>query len=70
MKIKSSADKAFWDETKSFFYNIRAQKQEQKPLGTSFFNHQEDNRCRPPLLPNYAPRGKTVTVAYSTFMRP
>ncbi len=62
IKIKSSVDKAFWDETKSFLqYNAAlVEKREEKHLWTSFFNHLE----RLPPQPNYVPRGKTVTAAY------
>jgi hypothetical protein len=59
-------DKAFWDETKSFlqYKGASVEQREQKHLGTIFFNHQKDDRRRPQLPPNYAPRGKTVTAAY------
>ena len=46
IKIKSSVDKAFWDETKSFLqYNdALVEKREEKHRWTSFFNHHEDDR--------------------------
>ncbi len=62
IKIKSSVDKAFWEENKSFLqYNAAlVEKREEKHLWTSFFNHHEDDRHHP----NYVPRDKTVTAAY------
>jgi hypothetical protein len=59
-------DKIFWDKTKSFlqYKGASVELKRAKHLGTIFFNHQKDNRRRPPLPPNYAPRGKTVTAAY------
>ncbi len=59
-------DKAFWDETKSFlqYKGASVELKRAKIPVTIFFNHQEDDRRRPPLPPNYAPRGKTVTAAY------
>ncbi len=50
----------------SHFYYKRGHQwswREQKHLWTSFFNHQQDDRHRLPLPPNYVPRGETVTSA-------
>jgi hypothetical protein len=59
-------DKEFWDETKSFLQYKGALvdlKRAKTPVN-QFFNHQQDDRRRLPLPPNYAPRGETVTSAY------
>ncbi len=67
IQIKSSVDKAFWEDTKSFLQYKAASvelKRAKTRLGTIFFNHLEDDRRRLLLPLNYTPRGKTVTAAY------
>jgi hypothetical protein len=63
--MKSSMDKAFWDETKSFlqYKGASVELKRAKTPVNQFFNHQQDDRRRLPLPPNYAPRGETVTSA-------
>ncbi len=62
IKIKSSVDKAFWDETKSFLqYNA------------ALVEKREENTCEPVFsittkttatTAELCPKGKTVTAAY------
>jgi hypothetical protein len=63
IKIKSSKDKAFWDETKSFL-QYKASSVELKRGKTPVNQFFHSPWRRPPPLPNYVPRGKTVTAAY------
>ncbi len=63
IKIKSSVDKAFWDETESFLQN-KAASVELKREKTPVNQFCQSPRRWPPPPPNYAPRGKTVTAAY------
>ncbi len=63
IKIISSVDKAFWDETKSFLQYKGAPvelKRAKIPVNQFF----QSPRRRPPPPLNYTPRGKTVTAAY------
>jgi hypothetical protein len=63
IKIKSSVDKAFWDETKSFLQYKAASvmlRRGKIPVDQFF----QSPRRRLLLLLNYVPRGKTVTAAY------
>ncbi len=63
IKIKSSVDKAFWDNTKSFL-QYKAASVELKRGKTPVKLFFQSPRRWPPPPPNYAPRGKTVTAAY------
>ena len=61
--MKSSVDKAFWDETKSFlqYKGASVELKRAKTPVNQFFQF-PGRRLLPPL--NYVPRGKTVTAAY------
>jgi hypothetical protein len=63
--MKSSVDKAFWDETKSFllYKGASVELKRAKTPVNQFFQSPQDDRRRLPLPLNYAPRGETVTSA-------
>jgi hypothetical protein len=63
IKIKSSMDKTFWDETRSFL-QYKAASVELKRRKTPVNQFFQSPRREPPPLPNYFPRGKTVTAVY------
>ncbi len=56
LKIKSSVDKAFWDETESFlkYKAASVELKREKHLWTSFVNHQEDDPHRHRTTPQGA----------------